>query len=254
MEPIALVPMLDVQRRIYDLPPGRGRFERYLAVMTDPVGELALPLPAFNPMGKAHVAATLDALLALGAEDVAAKALAGASPRLVRAGGNFRVGLVVADDLGGGWTNRFTTEVDQRFRSGPMLKRGWAVALFWTSEPPTAESVAREALAAAFRAAYAHRHGPATTLRRMMAQEGPAAAFAGASKPPLDAEELAYTAEVLRPHLDSDDFPALFACLHGDAAARALGYDPLGLVPRAGYALALAEALARPDPPEATLD
>jgi hypothetical protein len=31
--------------------------------------------------------------------------------------------------------------------------------------------------------------------------------------------------------LDSTDAPVLFACLYGDAAAEALGYDPLNVSP-----------------------
>jgi len=251
--PIVLAPLLGIQREIYDLPPGRGRFEHYLKVMLDPSGELALPLPAFNPMGKGHVAATLDALLALDAERVAARAIAEAAPRLEPSGARFRLGLVVVDDRGGGWTNRFTVEVENRRRPQALLKRGWAAALLWTSESPTAVSVRLEALATAYRAAFAHRHGPPSGLREILRREGLAAAFAGVAGPTLDADDLAYPREVIRPHLDADDLPAIVACLHGDAAARSVGFTPLGLSPRAGYELALADALAGAGSPEDAL-
>ena len=58
-------------------------------------------------------------------------------------------------------------------------------------------------------------------------------------EPTLDAEDTAYSREVLAPHLDSEDFPTRFACLYGDEAARSVGYTPLGLSRRAGYAVAL---------------
>jgi hypothetical protein len=58
----------------------------------------------------------------------------------------------------------------------------------------------------------------------------------------LDDVDLAYTAQVIKPHLDTTDYPTLFACLYGDGAANSVGYPPLGLSERAGFALALEEA------------
>ena len=43
--------------------------------MTDGRGDLKLPLPLFNPMGKDHVAAMLDRLIAAGAEGTARSSL-----------------------------------------------------------------------------------------------------------------------------------------------------------------------------------
>jgi len=47
---------------------------------------------------------------------------------------------------------------------------------------------------------------------------------------------------VIQPYLDTTDYPTLFACLYGDEAAKSVGYPPLGLSERAGFALALEEA------------
>ena len=52
---------------------------------------------------------------------------------------------------------------------------------------------------------------------------------------PLDDEELAYTREVLAPHLDATDMRTGVECLFGDAAARTLGFTPRGLS-RPGFA------------------
>ncbi len=56
--------------------------------------------------------------------------------------------------------------------------------------------------------AYQQRHGPARTLRDMLAQEGQIMALAGCSGPTLDAEDIAYTREVLIPYLDAEDMGA----------------------------------------------
>ncbi len=87
----------------------------------------------------------------------------------------------------------------------------------------------------------------------MMNQEGWAAAFARVRPPTLDPEELAYTREVIRPHLDSSHFPTAFACLYGDEAAHRAGYPSLGLSLRAGYEAAFEDACLSEITPEAAL-
>lgn len=47
------------------------------------------------------------------------------------------------------------------------------------------------------------------------------------------------------PNLDSKDYPTITTSLFGDVAAVSLGYTPPGLSERAGFALALSDALKR---------
>jgi hypothetical protein len=72
-------PLLQVQRDLHELPRGMDRFHEYLRVMVNAEGddlELA-PLVMMNPMGREHVTARLDELLALGADEIATEAAAG---------------------------------------------------------------------------------------------------------------------------------------------------------------------------------
>lgn len=161
--------------------------------------------------------------------------------------------LVLADDLLGGWTDRYFTELAVRFEPAAELKRGWIVVTLWTGKEPSAEGVRNEVLAGVFRRFWYLRFGCAKTLAEKMRQEGLAAVFAGASGPTLDPEDLEYTREVLAEHREAIELPIVFACLYGDEAAKARGYRPLGLSERAGYALALAEAWESGVAPEATL-
>jgi hypothetical protein len=104
-------------------------------------------------MGKDHVTALLDALLVLDADGVGARAAADASAALPDVPGEFKIALVVADDLMGGWTNRYDYEFTFRFGSahrplerGPdspsgfhlsrWLKHFWLTGVLWSSEPP----------------------------------------------------------------------------------------------------------------------
>ncbi|HEU0185805.1 MAG TPA: hypothetical protein VFS27_10860 [Blastocatellia bacterium] len=198
-----------------------------------------------NPIGKAHVPARLDEYLAFDADGVAARAVAEAESRLSNVEGAFKVALVIADDAMGGWTNRYSSEFVARYGSKPILKRGWITGILWTSETPAAQSTREETLTAVYRAAYIQQHGFAVTLRGLMAQEGYAMATAGCAKPPLDDDEIEYTRAVIDPNLDSKDYPVIITSLFGDVAAASLGYAPSGLGERAGFALALIDAMRR---------
>ena len=216
--------------------------------MTGGRGDLKLPLPLFNPMGKDHVAAMLDRLIGARAEDTAREALARVADRLSEdaLGGATRVALVVADDAGGGWTDRFLSDEQVRFQSRALRKRGWAVTVLWTGDPPHAHAPERIDAATAEavnRLAYQRRHGEPRLLRDRLLQEALAARFGWTPEHRLGDSATAFTAKVVGRHLDSDRFGTCFACLYGDDAARRAGYDPLGLPPWAGFGFG-AEAVA----------
>lgn len=243
---LEFVPLLRVQRDLYELPRSMERFRAYIATMVDPdTGDLALPLVAMNPMGKDHVPALLDDYLRLDADLSAAQSVSSAEGRLSDLPGAFKVSLVMADDAKGGWTNRYCTEFSQRFESTTLMKRGWLVGLLWTSEAASADVARSEALVAVYRAAHLVRQRAARTLDEMLTQEGFAMAMAGCTMPALDSDDLEYTREVVAAHRDAQDRATVMACLFGDPAAHALGYPAQGLTERAGLALALHDARAR---------
>src|SRR5262245_51550781 len=93
------VPLLQVQRGLQGLPRNFARFQQYLRTMLNDDGVELPPLGVMNPMGKDHVTALLDALLALDADGIAARAAADASAALHHVPGELKIGLVVADDL-----------------------------------------------------------------------------------------------------------------------------------------------------------
>ena len=124
-------------------------------------------------------------------------------------------------------------------------KRGFVTGLLWTSEPATVEAARDAALTSIYRADFLLSHPPAVTLSEMLAQEGYAMSRAGCTTPSLDADDLEYTRRVIEPHLSAKDRATVMACLFGDTAARALGYQPQGLSDRAGFALALKGARSK---------
>ena len=214
-----------------------------------------LPLLVMNPMGKDHVTALLDALLALDADGVGARAAADASAALADVPGDYKAALVVADDLMGGGTNRYAYEFtsgsgcDPPERRAAVVERFWVTGVLWSSEAPTERAVREAVLTAAYRAAYVQRHGPARTLREH-ARPGRAGHGGGGLHRARRSTRRtsAYTREVLRPFLDAGDMRTAVECLFGDAAGRTLGFTPRGLSPWAGLALALFGRSLRPGP------
>jgi hypothetical protein len=201
--------------------------------------ELRLPLVAMNPMAGAHAVERLDALLAIRADAAGAAAAEEAAAVLGDAVGEFRIALVVADDVRGAWTHRASAELAHRRGETALAKRGWLTGILWASERYEPADVREEVLTTIHRAAHIARRGPPRTLRQLLIQEGNAMRMAGARNPVLEPQAFVRARDVLRPHLDRDDQGAFIAALFGDAAARELGHEPLGLPARAGLALAL---------------
>src|SRR5213082_1742429 len=189
---LEFLPTLEVHRELYSMPRGMERFRAYIARMTGGSGDLALPIAAMNPMGKEHMMSAVEAVR----EE---------AQRFSHRPDRLRVALVLADDVAGAWTNRWTTDFAHRFESAALYKRDFAVGLLWASEPPSAERVRAVVLQSIGRAVYEREHGRARTLREKLEQERFASVPLG---PPPPAE-----------HLDATDAPTLFACLYGDEAA-----------------------------------
>ena len=249
---IEYVPVLQIQRDLQGMPANLDRFQKYLKTIGADNGKTELELPsliAANPMGKEHVTQYLDELLTMDADRQAAMAVNEAMTELADEPGVYKLALVVADDLKGGWTNRYANEYTHRFPSpagrpdnGELprwLKHFWLTALVWTSDQPSRQRVREAVLAPIFRMVYFQRHGFPRILKEMLDQEGAVMAQAGCLEPMLGEEDIEYTREVIAPHLESADKRTIMECLFGDAAGKTLGFSPRGLSPWAGLALAL---------------
>jgi hypothetical protein len=239
------VPLLATLRAVYAVPRSRERFETYLqTILNEERTDISLlPLLVANPMAKEHVTAILDDLLALDAETIAARAAADAAARLTDVPGEYKVGLTVADDLKGGWTNRYAYEFDFRVGYGPHGKRFWGpIGILWSSEPASERALREAVLTAVYRTAYMQQHGPPKTLRDVMTQEGHVMAMADCVGPTLDPEDIDYTREVLVPYQGATDKRTIMECLFGDGPGSTLGFTPRGLSPWAGLAVALHDA------------
>jgi len=239
--------LLQTQRDLYRLPRNDERFLEYLKTMIQPDGTgLVLPLVAMNPMAHDHVPDLLDQYLALDADRYGQTVVAELLPELDDIDLEIEVGLVLSDDRRGGWTNRYSTELQVRGggKARPSVSR-WATGLLWSSEPADLLTVRETLRSLLLRLAWQRTHGIASTLSELLAQEGWVQHRANCRGPNLDPDDLAYTRDVLTPLGQARDHATWIAALFGDPGARSLGHQPLGLSDRAGLALALADARAR---------
>ena len=242
---ITYLPALVTLRELYAQPRDLRRFQTYVQAITGGTNEILLPINGANPMAKEHALREVERLLAFDADGIAAQATRDASARLVDVPGTLRTSLVLMDDVMGGWTNRYISEAEDRFSDAPVAHRRIACGMVWTSEATTAAAVRAEMVGAIFRVAYKDRHGQASTLRAMLDQEGHTAVFAGMT-PTLPTKELIRARPIIRDYAAAggiDDYPVAFACMYGDEGAIAAGYPALGLPPRTGFEVALADAL-----------
>ena len=116
----------------------------------------------------------------------------------------YKVGLVVSDDLKGGWTNRWASEFSHRFETKALPQAGLPHRDFSGPASRHRHRRVRDAvLTSIYRAEYLQRHPSPKTLHGMLEQEGYAMARAGCTTPALDADDLAYTRTVIEPHLDA---------------------------------------------------
>lgn len=248
---VEYIPTLSILRDLYQQPRTMVRFQNYLKQMLgeneDGEVDVVVPITAANPMGREHCLTAVNSLLAFDAEEVAKQTLNEAALRLPLADLTARVALVVLDDVGGGWTNRYLTEAALRMRRDQRAERANKKRQFvqipcWASETYTPKRIREEARAALYRHVSIEQNDPPETLQQIMELDGGAYAFGG-RQPGLPLTELHYTAEVIDPHLNSRDFPLQFAFLFGDQAAKSVGYTPQGVAAYAGFELALHNAL-----------
>ncbi len=138
-----VIPVIDAMLELYQKPLTPARFQDYLKLLQgETKGDLALPLGGFNPMAKEHAREKLQELKALGAEAIAAEVSNDLNKRLSLQQADKVIGIAVtlSDDLKGGWTNRYTSDYDSKFKINALLSRNFCTPVFWTGIHSTKRS------------------------------------------------------------------------------------------------------------------
>jgi hypothetical protein len=233
-----LVPILDIMLDFYEKPRDLGRFQAYLSLLQgETKGDLARPIGGFNPMAKPQVLDKLKELKALDAEKIMAETLADLSSKQKNTP-VFKVSLTLSDDFQGGWTNRYTTDFDSKFKLNPLIQRQFCTPIFWTSEDYSKDIIHERTMEYAFRTQYwFNKKTKPVSLRDHFEQElfvakkGTPEEKSGQApqyeSPKLPCDTV-FLQNFYKTHADSDDYPVIFNFFYGDAACETLGFKTFG--------------------------
>ncbi len=221
-----VLPVMDAMLALYQKPLAPARFRDYLNLLQgETKGGLALPLGGFNPMAKEHAGEKLQELKTLGAEEIAAEVSQDLNRQasLQQKDKLINIAVTLSDDLKGGWTNRYTSDYDSKFRMNALLSRNFCTPVFWTGEVFSSSMIRQRILEYAWRVVYRQSHEAPQTLKEHIEQETFVAKQTPASIP--SAEEVSMPAESLyRQHKDSSDYHTIFNFLYGSQACRSLEF------------------------------
>lgn len=228
---VRVVPTLEAMAEVYRRSPVGGQDSPRFHTYTD-LGRDGLPVAGWNPMTSKDVLGTIERLLAIDAEAVAAEVAESVVERL---GADEHVAVAIVVAAPGMWTDRIGTEVEHR-----LAGRGRNEILFWQGEDVGVEAVRSTATADIVRALWAARYGIPATVRDAVAQEGLALALAG-----MGGRFDVAAAAIFDVLADDTTLSSMVAFLYGDEAATAMGFTPVGLGSRVGerHAVALVERL-----------
>jgi hypothetical protein len=212
--------------------PRSPRFAAYKARVEHEWG-----LSGYNPMAGPPALEAVQHLASLDAESLAADAAREIAERCEFTD-DLTLAVVVASP--GMWTDRLATEVQHRTLADRRPSHG--EILLWVGDAIDATMVRRESAAETVRTIWTTLHGPATTLRSVLAREGLAYALSsspyGMAANPDDAK----VQEAITILGDTSTLGDIVAVLYGDPAATALGWTPLGILEHAGFRWAIAHA------------
>lgn len=231
--PFELLPVIDTMLGLYRLPRTPERFRAYLDILQgDSKDDLRVPVGAYNPMAKEHVPEQLARYKAMGAEDIIRETLAGLNAETGFAE-TIRVAFALADDLMGGWTNRYTSDFDLAFKLNALVTRNFCTPVFWTSESDDERSIRHRTRAACYRTLYWKQHPKPVTLADHLAQEVFVATKARMEQPPLPSDPLALR-KFYEQHRDTTEYALIFNFFYGDEAAQSLGFPAYGVAEAMG--------------------
>ncbi len=224
-------PIIEKMLELYQKPRNFDRFQDYLGILQGVTkGDLAIPISGFNPMAKEHVVEKLLELKAINAEQIIADTISELNKKGIKEGNGkvFKLSLTLADDLKGGWTNRFTTDYDSKFKLNALINRHFCTPVFWTSENFDAIVIRERTLEYAFRTVHWMSKPKPKTLQAHVEQE---VFVAKQIKYQSKAEScnVQQLDDFYKKHKETDDYSVIFNFFYGDKASEQLGFKTYGI-------------------------
>lgn len=168
-----LIPTLKIMEKIYSLPIGNERFNLYLGTLQgSSKSELKLPIAGFNPMAKSEVKDLINELIEHKIEDKIEEQLKFfQTNQNLDSSISIGVALNITDDLGGAWSEKYTTDFKNRFKNESILQRNFCVLTVFTSEKITEELILKRLKTSLLRCIYQLENGFPKTLLDHILQE-----------------------------------------------------------------------------------
>jgi hypothetical protein len=215
------LPIIQIMLNLYEKPRTVERFQEYLKLLQgDTKGDLVMPIGGFNPMAKESLILKLKELQALKAEQIMAEILSKINLQYSTKNNDkiFKVALNLSDDLQGGWTNRFTSDYDSKFKINALINRQFCTPIFWSSEEFTEEKIRQRVAEYVFRTIYWLEYPKPKTLKDHVTQEQFVRSQTGTGDNIL-------TNEFYQKHQNSEDYHLIFNFFYGDEASEFLGFS-----------------------------
>jgi len=227
-----LLPTIDRMIDLYEKPRTFERFQAYLKTLQgDTEGDLSIPISGFNPMAKEHLLDRLKELNNLNAEQIIKETLNDLNDQNLskKSNTNFKLAINLSDDLKGGWTNRFTSDYDSKFKISGLFSRNFCIPIFWSSEIFTKDIIRERTLEYIFRTVYWLNNPKPKTLKEHLEQE---IFVASQTKKNGKIQEKDLTAldKFYKDNEHTDHYHLIFNFFYGDKASASLGFSTYGIV------------------------
>jgi hypothetical protein len=219
------LPTIQIMLNLYEKPRTDERFQEYLKLLQgDTKGDLMMPIGGFNPMAKEPLILKLKELQALKAEQIMAEVLSEINLQYStkKNAKIFKVALNLSDDLQGGWTNRFTSDYDSKFKINALINRQFCTPIFWSSEEFTEEKTRQRVAEYVFRTIYWLEHPKPKTLKDHVAQE----LFVLSQ---TETKGNFIPNKFYQKHQNSEDYHLIFNFFYGNEASEFLGFPTFGV-------------------------
>jgi hypothetical protein len=227
-----LLPIIDIMIDLYEQPRSFERFEAYLKMLQgNTKGDLAMPISGFNPMAKEHLLAKLKELKTIEIEQIIREKLNdwNSNNSSKNSSSKFKVAINLADDLQGGWTNRFTSDYDSKFRFNGLFSRNFCTPFFWTSECFTEDMIRERVLSYILRTIYWQKSPQPMTLLAHLEQEIFVAKQINTQSQfrKSDFKELHH---FFQKNQTSEQYHLIFNFFYGDKASASLAFPTYGII------------------------
>ncbi|MCG8328124.1 MAG: hypothetical protein MI974_10585 [Chitinophagales bacterium] len=223
-----LTPVLEQMASLYKLPRDRTRFDTYLSMLQGDGKDMILPIAGYNPMGKEDVLDKINELIALGAEELVQDEIARINEKKYDSKGQtIGVAINLVDNLGGAWSNLYTTDYTSKFRITTLIKRNFCTPYFWISEPITEALIIQRTREYIFRTIFCITQRKPQSLKDCFDQE----VFVQQNVKPEEyngKQDFGEIESFYLNHQASEDYNLIFNFFYGDNASASLGYTAYG--------------------------